>query len=631
MIFLVMGVSGSGKTTVGRMLAEKLALPFYDADDFHLPENVDKMSRGIPLTDTDRQQWLEQLASDIQQWKSEGGAVVACSALKERYRKVLEPTVETDIIWVYLEGSRELIEERITARTNHFMPPALLDSQFEALEKPAYGIHVNISSPPGVLVQQILKKLENMTPLSEFGIIGLGVMGKSLALNLAGKGVNISIYNRHVAGLEEDIAKNIIAENQEVANMTGFDDLAEFVQSLDRPRKILIMIAAGAVDYQIDSLIPLLEEGDVLIDGGNSFFKDTARRTKRLTEKGIHFVGVGISGGEEGALKGPSIMPGGPKQGYDFIAGYLEKIAAKDRNGKACTTYVGPEGSGHFIKMVHNSIEYAEMQVLAESYYLLRFLLGLPAERIATIFSEWNSSGLGSYLLEITIDILKKKEGEELLLDKILDQAEQKGTGGWSVGAALEHGVPYGPLTEAVMARALSSMKKQRVQAAKLYGHELHQKGDDAASFVDRLKNAYQASRIINHEIGFNLMQQVSDQRNWNLNMSEISRIWTNGCIIRSQLMEELEEIFQTESSILTAPSVVSYMKDYQQDFASTVGGGLLHGVALPVMSSALNYYLGFITADSSANLIQAQRDYFGAHTYQRIDKPEDQYFHTIW
>lgn len=631
MIFLVMGVSGSGKTTIGRLLAEKLALPFYDADDFHPAENVSKMSRGIPLTDADRQQWLEQMATDIQRWKSEGGAVLACSALKEQYRKILEPTVETDIIWVYLEGSRQLIEERIGARNNHFMPPTLLDSQFEALEEPAYGIHVNISSPPPELVEQILEKLENMTPLSEFGIIGLGVMGKSLALNLAGKGVNLSIYNRHVTDVEENIAKNIIAQSPDLTNVAGFDDLEEFIQSLERPRKILIMIAAGAVDYQIDSLIPLLEEGDVLIDGGNSFYKDTARRTKRLAEKGIHFVGVGISGGEEGALKGPSIMPGGPKQGYEHIAGYLEKIAAQDRNGKACTTYVGPEGSGHFIKMVHNGIEYAEMQVLAESYYLMRFMLGLPAEKVAGIFSEWHADGLGSYLLEITINILRRKEEGELLLDKILDQAEQKGTGGWSVGAALEHVVPYGPLTEAVMARALSAMKKRRVEAAKLYGHELHQKSDDAARFVDQLKGAYQASRIINHEIGFNLMQQVSDQHNWDLNMSEIARIWTNGCIIRSELMEELEEVFKTEKSILTAASIVSYMQECQQDFASTIGQGLLHGIALPVMSSALNYYLGYITADSPANLIQAQRDYFGAHTYRRIDKPEDEYFHTIW
>ena len=631
MIFIIMGVSGSGKTTVGKLLAQELNLPFYDADDFHPKENIEKMSNGIPLNDEDRIGWLESIAENLREWEKTGGAVLACPSHKESYRKILQSGVRSEITWVYLEGSRSLILERIEARKGHFMSSALLDSQFAALEEPTYGLRLNISSSPKVLVQQILKEIESMDTLSEFGLIGMGVMGKSLALNMAGKEVNISIYNRHVPGKEEGIAENIVLENPTLP-IQGFDNLKAFVASLKRPRKILLMIVAGpVVDYQIEELLPHLEEGDVLIDGGNSFYKDTGRRTKALEEKKIHFVGTGISGGEEGALKGPSMMPGGSKEGFAQVKSYLEKIAARDKNGLPCTTYVGPEGAGHFVKMVHNSIEYAEMQVLAEAYYLLRYFLDYSPEEIVEILSEWQTGGLGSYLLEITIDILRKREGNELLLDKILDQAEQKGTGGWSVGAALEYGVPYSSLTEAVVARQISAFKKQRVEASGLYQFNPAKFEGKKEAFASSLRAAYQATRIVNHDIGFRLMQEVSDKNEWALNFSEIARIWTNGCIIRSELMEELSELFKTEKNLLLAPAIVSRMRNYQQDFAYTVAAGLQGGYAMPVLSASLNYFIGFITADSPANLIQAQRDYFGAHTYRRKDKPADQYFHTIW
>jgi 6-phosphogluconate dehydrogenase len=324
-------------------------------------------------------------------------------------------------------------------------------------------------------------------------------------------------------------------------------------------------------------------------------------------------------------------MPGGSKQGYEQVARYLDLIAARDKAGMPCAAYIGPEGAGHFVKMVHNGIEYAEMQVLAETYYLLRYFLKLTPEEIVDVFRSWQAGELASYLLEITIDILQKKEDGELLLDKILDQAEQKGTGGWSVGAALEYGVPYNSLSEAVMARALSAMKAIRVQASQLYLQQTGSPQLDREEFIRSLKNAYQAARIINHEIGFNLMRQVSEKHQWQLNFSEIARIWTNGCIIRSVLMEELAELFKTEASILTAPPVVSRMKTWQPDFCGIVGQGLQQRFALPVLAAALNYYLGYTTADSPANLIQAQRDYFGAHTYQRKDKPAGEYFHTNW
>ncbi|HEY1024994.1 MAG TPA: NADP-dependent phosphogluconate dehydrogenase [Sphingobacteriaceae bacterium] len=628
MIVIVMGVSGSGKTTIGQMLAAHLKLPFYDADDFHLQFSIEKMRNGIPLTDHDRIPWLSQLGANIERWEREGGAVLACSALKERYREMLQTV--SQINWVYLNGSRTAILERLQARKSHYMPPALLDSQLEALEEPAYGIHADISSSPDEIAQTVISKLNSMIPPSEFGIVGLGVMGKSLALNLADKGASVSVYNRHVAGKEEAVAEKMVAENPAFA-LKGFDRLDEFVQSISKPRKVLLMIYAAAIDAQIDELLPLLEPGDVIIDGGNSYYKDTARRAVRSGEAGIHYVGTGISGGEQGARNGPSIMPGGTPGGYELVAKYLNLIAARDKTGKPCAAYIGPDGAGHFVKMVHNGIEYAEMQALAEAYSLLRQFLQMKPDEIADHFCTWQTGESGSYLLEITIDILRKREGDELLLDKIRDQAEQKGTGGLSVSAALEYGVPYSSLSEAVMARSLSAMKERRVEAANLYQTERNTEPINKEEFLDSLKKAYQAARIINHEIGFNLMMRVSEQHHWQLDFSEIARIWTNGCIIRSGLMEELTEILKTDRSILTSPTIVSRMQNWQKDLAYVVGHGLQQAFALPVLSSGLNYFLSYTTAESPANLIQAQRDYFGAHRYQRKDKPAEEYFHTVW
>lgn len=630
MIIVVFGVTGCGKSTVGELLANKLQLPFYDADQFHPLENVEKMAQGIPLTDKDRLPWLEILGQHLEQWESNQGAVLACSALNEKYRRILQ-TVPV-IHWVLLEGSKELIRARLNSRVGHFMNPNLLDSQFETLEKPDYGLTVSIDQDPESIVDEIILNLNLMQNQAEFGIIGMGVMGKSLALNLADKGVAISIYNRHVAGVEEKVAQRVLEENSQFTNIQGFDHLDSFVASLAVPRKILLMIPAGtAVDLQIETLLPLLQPGDVLIDGGNSFYKDTNRRALMLADHGIHFVGAGVSGGEEGALKGPSIMPGGAKEGVDQIMPFLERITAKDPHGRPCTAYIGPEGSGHFIKMVHNSIEYAEMQALTEAYYLLKGYMQCGPEDIKKTFVRWQEEGLDSYLLSITVDILQTYEGEDLLLDKILDQAGQKGTGGWSVSTALEYGVPYGVLTEAVMARAISAQKKARIEASELYSPKYYTAIEDRKGFVNKLKHAYQACRIINHEVGFNLMREVSDKNSWALNFSEIARIWTNGCIIRSSLMEELVEVFQTKDRMLTAPSIIEQMSGYRDDLCYVVGQGLQHGYALPVFSAAANYFLGAVTADSPANLIQAQRDYFGAHTYQRVDAPADKHFHTQW
>ncbi len=624
-----MGVSGCGKTTVGQKLAAQLGLPFQDADNFHPKANIEKMKAGISLTDEDRLPWLNDLAANIRKWEQTGGAVLACSALKESYRKILQCVPQ--ITWIFLDGSRDIILKRLQNRKAHFMTSTLLDSQLETLEKPDYGLHFDIALNPDQIVQEILIKMNQMKSTSEFGLIGLGVMGKSLALNLADKNVTVSVYNRHIPGKEEEIAGKFIADNPSFKNLKGFDKLEDFVQSLEKPRKILLMIYAGAVDSQIEELIPFLEANDVIIDGGNSFYKDTSLRAQLLEHINIHFLGTGISGGEEGARKGPSIMPGGSSKAYISVSKYLDLISAKDKNGKACSSYIGSGGAGHFVKMVHNGIEYAEMQALSEVYFLMLNFLKLSAKEISEILKTWQSDDTGSYLLEITIDILQKKEGDGLLLDQILDQAEQKGTGGLSVTAALEYGVPYSSLSEAVMARFLSALKEKRVRAANLYARENIIPPANSEEFISRLRNAYQAVRIINHDIGFNLMRQASDHHQWQLNFSEIARIWSNGCIIRSELMEELVEVFKTAETILCSTHIVPKMKTWQHDLSYCTAQGLQNGFALPVLSAALNYFLSYTTAESGANLIQAQRDYFGAHTYQRKDQPAGQYFHTQW
>lgn len=627
-----MGVSGSGKTTIGQLLARSLDLPFFDADDFHSPANILKMHAGVPLTDLDRKDWLEGLAVNIQEWEKKGGAVLACSALKESYRITLQSIPRTKLRWVFLEGDYALIQQRLKNRSGHFMHPDLLHSQMEELEKPDYGIHINIIRSPEELVQEISTELKAMNTLSEFGLIGLGVMGKSLALNLAEKGIRLSIYNRHAPGREERIAESIVNEHPDIQHLRGFDDLAKFISSLERPRKIMMMITAGpVVDMQIEALLPLLDKEDVLIDGGNSYYKDTARRTRLFAENGMEFVGTGISGGEEGARTGPSLMPGGSQKGYALVERYLELIAAKDKRGLPCTTYVGPEGAGHFIKMVHNSIEYAEMQLISECYQLMRVYLKLNPDVIADTFEEWQNGPINNYLLGITTAIMRFKEDDDLLLDKILDQAEQKGTGGWSVNAALENGVPYGPLAEAVMARALSSKKEIRMKASAVYQHQTNSFQGNYEKFLGSLKAAYQSCRILNHHIGFSLMREVSDREAWSLNLSEIARIWTQGCIIRSELMENLVEIYKENNELLLAPTIVQKLKMNQPGLVNVVTEGLGSGFSLPVLSSALNYYYALQTAESPANLIQAQRDFFGAHTYRRVDAGKRDYFHTQW
>jgi 6-phosphogluconate dehydrogenase len=630
MLILVTGVSGTGKTTLGTLLSERLRLPFFDADHFHPAENIAKMSEGHPLNDEDRKPWLAALAKQLITSEKSGGAVLACSALKNNYRQQL--SISDNLRWIHLTGERDLIWERMLARKNHYMKAGMLDSQITTWEKPESGLLLDISGTPQELLQKSLDYLQSQPMKMKIGIIGMGVMGKSLALNLAEKGVPVSLYNRFVAGKEEGLAQKVINENFEFGNIRAFENLHEFINSLEVPRRILMMIPAGsAIDQQLDQLIPILNSGDLVIDGGNSFYKDSESRVDRLKGLGLYFMPMGVSGGEEGARKGPSIMPGGTLEGYQLVEEFLGKISAKDNDGKPCVAFVGPGGSGHFIKMVHNSIEYGEMQVLAEIVHLLRYGFGCSAEKVSGILSEWGKGELKSFLLEITADILLFKENGELLLDKILDEAGQKGTGSWSLTTALEYGIPYSPLAEAVNARGISGEKNIRVSYSQIFNHEFQKIQEPLDNWLDKIRDAYSLARIINHEAGFRLMKTVSETKNWNLNFNEIARIWTNGCIIRSGLMEIISMNYSDQKDFFEIQGIKESISTNRKSLAEIVGLGLNNGFSMPVMSAGINYLLGRITADSSASIIQAQRDYFGAHTYQRKDDLSGKFYHTKW
>ena len=627
-MILVMGVAGTGKTTIGKLLAKDMNLPFYDADDFHSDLNITKLSTGRPLTDEDRMPWLNHLGQQIIKWESKGGAVLACSALKAQYRRMLRTIPLEQFTTIFLDGDFELIEQRLFNRKDHFLDNAILKSQFDDLEIPKNAIHISVNQTTQDILKEIKSKMNNKT---EFGIVGMGVMGQNLAINMASNGVKLSVFNRHVTGKEEGIARDFVNKQNDL-EIQGFDQLDQFVDSITPPRNILLMVQAGqAVDAMIDELIPLLGPNDLIIDGGNSNYLDTNQRDQKLAKHDINFIGTGISGGEEGARKGPSIMPGGSRSAYKRIAPFLEKISSKDTNGRACSTYIGPEGSGHFVKMIHNGIEYAEMQLLAEVYELMRNGLSMAPEEIADALENWKTDGLDSYLLEITINILRKKEDEYLLLDKILDAASQKGTGGWSTEAAIRLGTPLNTIADAVMARNISAMKSNRIKANELYGSIKKTISSDKDDYLKLLKQAYSCARIINHAVGFDMMLEASNQYSWQLNFSEIARIWTNGCIIRSELMNEAVTLFNSTDRLLFHPDIIKTVVIQQTSLASVVGQAISAGFPVPVLSSAMNFFLGYVNGQSSANLIQAQRDYFGAHTYKRIDQSLSQSFHTQW
>ena len=465
---------------------------------------------------------------------------------------------------------------------------------------------------------------------ADIGLVGLAVMGENLVMNMESKGFTVAVYNRTTQKV-----KNFVEGCAKGKNIIGTYSVEELAGALEKPRKVMLMVKAGQpVDDFIEQLLPHLEKGDIIIDGGNSNYPDTDRRVKYVESKGLLYIGTGVSGGEEGALKGPSIMPGGSSAAWPYVKPIFQAIAAKV-DGQPCCDWVGEEGAGHFVKMVHNGIEYGDMQLIAEAYLLMRDVLGMEPNEMARVFADWNQGELDSYLIEITADILATQDSDgSPLIDKILDTAGQKGTGKWTAINALDEGVPLTLIAEAVFARALSSNKEQRVKASGLLPGSASAFSGDKEIFLKQIQQALYASKIISYTQGYLLMQAAAQTHGWHLNYGGIALMWRGGCIIRSAFLGKIMEAYTANpelENLLFDPYFAQAVADSLPAWRATVSTAVLSGIALPAMTSALAYYDGLRTQNSGANMIQAQRDYFGAHTYERVDQPRGQFFHTNW
>jgi 6-phosphogluconate dehydrogenase len=466
---------------------------------------------------------------------------------------------------------------------------------------------------------------------SDIGLIGLAVMGENLVLNMESKGFTVSVFNRSTQKVDD-----FISGRAKGKKIVGTHSIEELVKSLKSPRKVMLMIKAGnAVDEMINTLIPLLSPGDIIIDGGNTHFPDTNRRTALVESKGLLYIGTGVSGGEEGALLGPSIMPGGSKKAWEFVKPIFQSIAARVEDGTPCCDWVGENGAGHFVKMVHNGIEYGDMQLITEAYQMMRDLLHLQADEMHLIFKKWNAGVLDSYLIEITRDILAYKDTDgKPLVDKILDTAGQKGTGKWTVVTSLEMGIPLTLIGEAVFSRCLSAAKDERVNASKILHGPTPGFIGDKNQFIEDIKQALYASKIVSYAQGYSLMKAAATEYKWNLNYGGIALMWRGGCIIRSAFLSNIKSAFDNNpeiTNLLLDPFFTGEIEKAQNGWRNVVSAAALNGISIPAISSALGYYDGYRCEKLPANLLQAQRDYFGAHTYERLDKPRGEFFHTNW
>ena len=486
---------------------------------------------------------------------------------------------------------------------------------------------------------------------SDIGLVGLAVMGQNLALNVADHGFKISVYNRTTSVTDEFVRNN----PDTPGGVVGTKTLKEFVQSIRRPRKIILLVKAGGpTDAVIDSLVPLLEDGDIVIDGGNALWNDTVRREKALTEKGLRFIGSGVSGGEEGARFGPSLMPGGDPSSWAELEPIWKAIAAKVdadtgkplegaapgkpvEGGVPCTAYIGPNGAGHFVKMVHNGIEYGDMQLICEAYNILKNGLGLGADELHETFTKWNEGDLDSFLIEITGKILATKDPVtgKPIVEVIMDRAGQKGTGQWTINAALESGIPVDTMSEAVFARCISAIKEERVAASKqIAGPAKGTFDGDKAALVQAVRDSLYASKICSYAQGFALMRAVGEDQGWNLNFGEIAMIWRGGCIIRARFLQRIKEAFDKNSALanlLLDPYFKEILERTQQNWRTIVSKAALAGIPIPAFAASLSYFDSYRSEQLPANLLQAQRDYFGAHTYERLDQPLGKFFHFDW
>ena len=468
-------------------------------------------------------------------------------------------------------------------------------------------------------------------PQNTIGMIGLGVMGRNLALNMASHGFAVAAWDLDT-GKQEAAARKFAGQPLQV-----FATLPEFVASLESPRRVMLMVPAGKpVDAVIAELKPLLVAGDLIIDGGNSHFTDTARRSRELREAGLRFIGTGVSGGEEGALHGPSIMPGGHSEAWPLVKPLFQAIAAKAPDGSPCCEWVGVDGAGHFVKMVHNGIEYGDMQMICEAYYIMEQLLGLTPDEMGAIFAEWNRGELGSYLIEITASIMTKKDEQtgKPMIHVILDTAGQKGTGKWTSQVALDLGIPAMTIAEAVFARTLSALKEERLAASRLLPGPAFQFSGDKAAFVAMIRQALYASKICSYAQGFQLMAAAAAEYGWQLDFGQIAQLWRAGCIIRAVFLDQIRSAYGQDpalKNLLLDSYFARAIGQSQAAWRRVIATAVEAGIAIPAFTSALSYYDGYRSAQLPANLLQAQRDYFGAHTFERVDQPRGQFFHTIW
>jgi 6-phosphogluconate dehydrogenase len=469
------------------------------------------------------------------------------------------------------------------------------------------------------------------TESCDIGLIGLAVMGQNLVLNMNDHGYRVAVFNRTVSKVDD-----FINDEAKGTQVVGAHSIPELIQALKKPRRVMLMVKAGdTVDQMIDNILPHLEKGDILIDGGNSHYPDTNRRTKSLAEKGILFIGTGVSGGEEGARFGPSIMPGGNPAAWPHVKEIFQAIAAKVEDGTPCCDWVGENGAGHYVKMVHNGIEYGDMQLICEAYQLLKDGLGLNTDELHDVFADWNKGELDSYLIEITSQIFAKKDDDGVpVVEKILDTAGQKGTGKWTGISALDLGAPVTLIGEAVFARCLSAMKEERVAASKILHASARPVVKDRKEFIEDVRRALYCSKIISYAQGYMLLREAAKDQGWNLNFGGIALMWRGGCIIRSRFLGKIKEAYDANpqlTNLLVTDFFSKLLNGYEASWRRGIIQAIQAGVPTPAFSTALSFYDGFRTARLPANLLQAQRDFFGAHTYERVDEPRGQFFHTNW
>lgn len=641
---VVMGVSGSGKTTVAGILGDRLGWTVIEADDLHPKSNIDKMASGHPLDDDDRAPWLVKIRDVMAGFDADGkSTVVTCSALKRSYRDILREAGD-NVVFMHLHGARDLLESRLNARTGHFMPADLLDSQFatlEALQDDELGAEIDIAHTPARIASIIEARLDEMSATrrkhyrderieqlgidkkADVGLYGLGVMGTAIARNLARRGYRVAIAN-----VDPAVMDAFIDDYGHEGVFLPSLSIEDFAAQLSEPRVALLMVTAGSpVDSVSDQVAAQFDRGDIIVDMGNSHFDDTRRRQTEFADRGIHFVGCGTSGGEEGALAGPALMVGGSREAYDRLSPILEKIAAKADDGRACCLHVGSDGAGHFVKTIHNGIEYADMQLISEAYALMAPILS--AKELSEMFGMWNQGELSSFLMEITSDILSQEDKPGMpIIDVIDDVAGQKGTGMWTAQVAISLGVDASLLIEALLARFASASPLRRLVEMTVDAPQVPAEKE----FIEDVRRALYVGKIVAYAQGFQVIDAASDIYAWDINKAQLALTWREGCIIRADFLDIIARIF-TETAVpgalLVSEPFVSTLAEYLPSLRRVVAYGVHSGVATPAFSAALAY-LDTLRADRLPTaLVQAQRDYFGAHGFRRIDL--EGVFHRQW